>query len=137
MERKEKGKVSFYAKESDVRVAYFAKQPCFVLVYKEACLNTNDLNPSLPSVVDSLYQKFEDMFPMDVPSGLPPIRGIEHQIDFIPRATIPNRPAYRCNPNETKELQGHVEELMEKGHVGEILSPCAVPILVVPKKDGS
>ena len=54
VERKQKGKVRFYAKQSDVRVAYYAKQPCFVLVYKEACLNTNDLNPSLPSVVDSL-----------------------------------------------------------------------------------
>uniref|UniRef100_A0A2N9EPN8 CCHC-type domain-containing protein n=1 Tax=Fagus sylvatica TaxID=28930 RepID=A0A2N9EPN8_FAGSY len=42
-----------------------------------------------------------------VPSGLPPIigQGIEHQIDFVPGATIPNRPAYRSNPEETKELQ--------------------------------
>ena len=45
------------------------------------------------------------MFPNDVPSRLPPIRGIEHQIDFVPGATIPNRPAYRSNPEETKELQ--------------------------------
>ncbi|CAL9085529.1 unnamed protein product, partial [Musa textilis] len=28
-----------------------------------------------------------------------------HQIDFIPGASIPNRPAYRCNPEETKEIQ--------------------------------
>ncbi|GKV50462.1 hypothetical protein SLEP1_g57163 [Rubroshorea leprosula] len=27
---------------------------------------------------------FKDMFPEDIPNGLPPIRGIEHQIDFIP-----------------------------------------------------
>jgi hypothetical protein len=26
---------------------------------------------------------FEDVFPADMPSGLPPLRGIEHQIDFI------------------------------------------------------
>jgi len=32
----------------------------------------------------------EDVFPNDVPSGLPPIRGIEHQIDFVPSASIPN-----------------------------------------------
>ena len=30
------------------------------------------------------------MFPNDVPSGLPPIRGIEYQIDFVPGATIHN-----------------------------------------------
>jgi len=68
---------------------------------------------------------------------LPHIRGIEHQINFIPSATIPNRPAYRCNPEETKELQSQVEELLAKGHVRESLSPCAVPVLLVPKKDGT
>uniref|UniRef100_A0A2N9H3I3 Uncharacterized protein n=1 Tax=Fagus sylvatica TaxID=28930 RepID=A0A2N9H3I3_FAGSY len=70
-------------------------------------------------------------------SGLPPIRGIEHQIDFVPGATIPNRPAYRSNPEETKELQRQVEELLAKGHVRESMSPCAVPVLLVPKKDGT
>ena len=49
-----------------------------------------------------------------MPSGLPPIRGIEHQIDFVPGATIPNRPTYRSNPKETKELQSQVEELLTK-----------------------
>ena len=130
-------KVSFYAKESDVRVSYFEKQPCFVLVYKEACLNTNDLNPSLPSVVDSLFQEFQDVFLEDVPSGLPPIKGTEHKVDFIPGETIPNCLAYRCNLDETKELQRQVEELMAKGHVQKILSPCVVPVLLVPKNDGS
>ncbi|RVW62204.1 hypothetical protein CK203_066443 [Vitis vinifera] len=70
------------------------------------------------SVVVSLL-KYEDVFPNDVPSGLPPIRGIEHQIDFVPGATIPNRPAYRSNLEETKELQRQVEELLTKGHVRE------------------
>jgi hypothetical protein len=62
------------------------------------------------------------VFPNDVPSGLPPIRGIEHQIDFVLSATIPNRPAYRSNPEETKELQRQVEELMAKGHVRESMT---------------
>ncbi|XP_039014624.1 uncharacterized protein LOC120144671, partial [Hibiscus syriacus] len=82
-------------------------------------------------------QEFEDMFPEEIPDGLPPIRGIEHQIDFIPGATIPNRPAYRSNPEETKELQKQVKELLNKGYIRESLSPCAVPVLLVPKKDGT
>ncbi|XP_040944249.1 uncharacterized protein [Gossypium hirsutum] len=71
--------------------------------------------------------EFKDVFPEDIPSGLPPIRGIEHQIDFIPGASIPNHPAYRTNPKETKELQKKVNEVMEKGYIRESLSPCVVP----------
>ncbi|KAJ8752693.1 hypothetical protein K2173_006495 [Erythroxylum novogranatense] len=78
---------------------------------------------------------FNDLFPEDIPDRLPPLRGIEHRIDFLPGASIPNRPAYRANPEETKEIQRQVEELMKKGFVRESLSPCAVPVILVPKKD--
>ncbi|XP_057543337.1 uncharacterized protein LOC130821563 [Amaranthus tricolor] len=80
---------------------------------------------------------FEDVFPDELPIGLPPLRGIEHQIDLIPGAPLPNKPAYRCNPLETKELQRQIEELMGMGYVRESMSPCAVPALLVPKKDGT
>ncbi|KAK4841993.1 hypothetical protein QYF36_013953 [Acer negundo] len=108
-----------------------------VLLYKEACFSTNELDSSLPSVVVSLLQDFNEVFPEEMPIGLPPTRGIEHQIDFVPEAPIPNRPAYRSNPEETKELQRQVNELMERGYVRESMSPCAVPVLLVPKKDGT
>ncbi|GKV06998.1 hypothetical protein SLEP1_g18810 [Rubroshorea leprosula] len=81
-------------------------------------------------------ENFKDMFLEDILNGLPPVKGIEHQIDFIPGATIPNRPAYRSNPNEVKELQKQVE-IMKKGHVRKSMSPCVVLVLLVPKKDGT
>ena len=118
-------------------VAYFIKQTILAFVYKEACLTSNSLDPSLPSSVSSLLQKFKDLFPEETPSGLPPIRGIEHQIDFIHGETTPKQPAYRCNPEETKELQRQVKELLAKGHVRESLSPCVVSILLVSKNDGA
>ncbi|XP_062100497.1 uncharacterized protein LOC133806406, partial [Humulus lupulus] len=136
-ESSERKQNNFYAKKSEVKRALVTKQPMILLMYKEALLNTNQLDSSLPSVVVSILQEFEDVFPEEVPHGLPPIRGIEHQIDFVPGASIPNRPAYRSNPDETKELQRQVEELMEKGHVRESMSPCAVPVILVPKKDGT
>jgi hypothetical protein len=93
------------------------------------------LDSCVPSVVKVLLQEFEDVFLEEISSGLPPIRGIEHQIDFVPGASIPNRPAYRSNPKESKELQQQqVEELMSKGYIRESMSPCAVPVLLVPKK---
>jgi hypothetical protein len=136
-ERKGKTKVSFYARESEVKRAFFADRPMIFLVYKESYLNLDETNQSLPSLAVSLLQEFEDVFPEEMPNELPPIRGIEHQIDFVPGAAIPNRPAYRSNPEETKELQRQVEDLMSKGYVRESMSPCAVPVLLVPKKDGT
>ena len=40
------------------------------------------------------------------------------------------------NPKDTMEIQRQVKELQGKGLVRESLSPCAVPALLVPKKDG-
>ena len=109
-------------------------KPMFLLLYNDANV---DINDSLPSVAIALLQDYKDVFPEEMPSGLPPIRGIEHQIDFVPDTTIPNRPAYRSNLEETKELERQIEELLAKGYVRESMSPCAVPVLLVPKKDGS
>ncbi|XP_048234275.1 uncharacterized protein LOC125370893 [Ricinus communis] len=102
---KTKAKGSFLARESEVRHAFHSSRMLFVVTYKDVYLNTTELDLSLPSVFANLLQEFADVFPEEMPSGLPPQRGIEHQIDFIPGASIPNRPAYRSNPNETKELQ--------------------------------
>ena len=44
---------------------------------------------------------------------------------------------YICNPEEAKELRIQVMELMERGYVKESMSPCTVPTLLVPKKDGT
>jgi len=129
---------NFYVKGSQIRSVFFTNKPMILLVYKEAYFNTNDLDSTIPSVAVSLMQEFDDVFPEDIYNGLPPLRGIEHQIDLVLGASIPNRPAYRSNLEETKEFQRQVDELlMMKGYIHESMSPCVVPVLLVPKKDGT
>ena len=41
------------------------------------------------------------------------------------------------NPKETMENQRQVNQLISKGLVRESLSSCAIPALLIPKKDGS
>ncbi|XP_019189267.1 PREDICTED: uncharacterized protein LOC109183667 [Ipomoea nil] len=108
----------------------------FLLYPIEFCLNVIK-NETIPSDVSILLYEFADVFPEELPKGLPPIRGIEHQIDLIPGASFPNRLAYRTNPDEAKEIQRQVDELLQAGFIQESLSPCAVPVLLVPKKDGT
>ncbi|KAD3338296.1 hypothetical protein E3N88_33817 [Mikania micrantha] len=72
----------------------------------------------------------------EIPAGLPPLRLIQHKIDLIPGSTLPNKPTYRTNPKETQEIHKQVEGLLTKGLIRESLSPCAVPTLLVPKKNG-
>ena len=110
---------------------------CYALVCKRAMFSLDDIVSSVPPAVTNLLQEYEDIFSAEIPLGLPPMRGIEHQIDLIPGATLPNRAAYRTNPEETKEIQRQVQDLLDRGYVRESLSPCAVPVLLVPKKDGT
>ena len=103
----------------------------FVLVCKDGETTTNTSH-ELPLVFQSLLQEFKDVFPDELPPGLLPLRGIEHRIDLIPRAPLPNKAPYRVNPEETNEIQRQVQQLIDNGHVRESLSPCIVPVILVP-----
>ena len=44
------------------------------------------------------------MFAGEIPSGLSPIKRIEHQINLEPDTVIPNQLAYQINHEETKKF---------------------------------
>ncbi|RDX98129.1 hypothetical protein CR513_18976, partial [Mucuna pruriens] len=69
--------------------------------------------------------------------GLPPLRGIKYYIDLSLRATLPNMASHKTNPEEGKQIQKQVGKLLEKGWVTESMSPCAMLVILVPKKDGT
>jgi len=106
----------------------------YALICKDALFSMDDISSTLSSSVTNLLQEYSDVFPTEIPPGLPPIRGIEHQIDLISGTSLPNRAAYRVNPKETKEILCQVQDLLDHGYVHESLSPCAIPVKLVPKK---
>ncbi|XP_047978411.1 uncharacterized protein LOC125220295 [Salvia hispanica] len=91
------------ARTPDLGWALKSRSTILLMVRNDLCLNTNT-NPC-PLLIESVLQGFKDVFPDELPNKLPPVRGIEHQIDFVPGSSLPNRAAYKANPKETQELQ--------------------------------
>ncbi|PKU62169.1 RNA-directed DNA polymerase [Dendrobium catenatum] len=87
--------------------------------------------------VQDILDEYADLLTDVLPAKLPPERQIQHSIDFVPGAIIPNRPVYRLRPDEQAELKRQVQDLLNRGFVRHSVSPCAVPALLVPKKDGT
>ena len=76
--------------------------------------------------------------PDEVQSQLAPIKEVQHAIDLIPGSTLPNLPHYyRMSQLENEELSRQIQQLLDKGFIRESLNPCAIPILLTTKKDGS
>jgi hypothetical protein len=108
----------------------------FVVVRNPRVILTNTSMDDLPVEIQELLDNFVDIMVDELPHSLPPIRSISHHIDLIPGASFPNKEAYRLTPQENEEVKNQVQELLDKGLVRESLSPCAVPTVLSPKKDG-
>ena len=81
------------AKASEVRKVLLACEPLYLLYCKDSRVsvdNSNELTIFASPSVEILLQEFKDVFPKETPHGLPPSRGIKHQIDLLPRASLPN-----------------------------------------------
>eukprot|EP00253_Pinus_taeda_P017651 PITA_17651 len=85
---------------------------------------------------EEMLQEFSDIVVDDLPDKLPPKKSISHHIDFILGASLPNKAAYQMTPKDNEEISKQVQELLDKGSIWESLSPCAVPIVLAPKKGG-
>jgi hypothetical protein len=83
-----------------------------------------------------VVNEFPDVFPEELP-GMPPDRDIEFVIELKPGTSPIYKTPYRMATLELAELKEHVKELPEKGFIRPTSSPWGVPMIFVPKKDGT
>jgi hypothetical protein len=112
------------------------EDPQFFVVRKPRIVLTSTRVDDLLEEVQQLLGEFVDIIVDELPCSLPPVRSVSHHIDLILGEILPNKASYRLTPQENEEVKRQIQDLQDKGLVRESLSPCAVPIVLSPKKDG-
>ncbi|GJP46357.1 hypothetical protein CLOM_g5654, partial [Closterium sp. NIES-68] len=96
----------------------------------------NKLCDSVPDDLAKIIREYPEIFPDDLPSGLPPERPQDHKIELEPDAQPTVRTQWRLTQPELQELRNQLDYLLAKGFIRPSISPFAAPILFTPKKDG-
>ena len=69
------------------------------------------------------------------PKGLPPKRGIHHEIQLQRNVLLPNIGMYRMSMMESMEIKMKIQEFLKKGIICPSTFPVGSPIVLVPKKN--
>ena len=83
--------------------------------------------------MDKVVEEYGDIFTS--PTWVPLHCQVKHPIDLTLGAALPNGPIYRHSFLENDEIKRRIQELLQKGHIRPISSPCGSLIVLVKKKD--
>ena len=98
--------------------------------------SANTVISDLPIEIKNMLVDFQDIVVDYLPNVFQPKISINHHKYLIPGASLPNKATYRMTPKENEEVRNQVQKLLDNGLIKEILSPCVVPTMLSPKKDG-
>jgi Reverse transcriptase (RNA-dependent DNA polymerase) len=100
----------------------------------------SSVNKSVPlkgeTATNALIEDFSDIFPHDLPHGLPPKRSIDLKIDLLTDTKPVKRPIYKLSEEELKLLKSQIDELLEEGFIRPSTSSWGSSVIFVPKKEG-
>jgi len=102
-------------------------------------MSESDSSPDLQQhslQVQELVDKYQDVFPAELPKVLPPSRNVDHRIELVPGSNPPSRPTYQLSLAEMDELKKQLDDLLRHGFIRPSKSPYGAPVLFVKKKEG-
>ena len=106
----------------------------FAVNVEEKSVTSDDpLPPSCQKILDD----YQDVFPADLPKGLPPERPGDIKINLQTGHKPVFRAPYRLSYQEETEVRARVQELLEAGFIQPSTSPWAAPVLFAKKSDGT
>jgi hypothetical protein len=80
-------------------------------------------------------EEYRDIF--SSPTRVSPHYQFKHLIDLTLSEPMPNGPVYRHSLMENDEIKRQIQELIQKGNIRPISSPCRIMIVLVQKKYGT
>ena len=77
-------------------------------------VNDDRTQTQYPKEVQVILDDYANVFPRELPTGLPPQRDLDHRIELVPGAEPPHRAPYRMSPKGLDELKKQLQDLTEK-----------------------
>lgn len=99
-----------------------------IIVIEKLHTQIDTSTTTLPYQIQKLISQFKEIPQKDLPNSLPPLRDIQHQIDLVLGASIPNLPHYRMSHKKNEILQGIVNDLLQKHLIRVNLRPYAIQL---------
>jgi hypothetical protein len=69
---------TIFANRSDLFISTTVDAPYHALVYRQVLFSLDDIATPLSRTITILLQEFKDIFPVEIPPRLPPLREIEY-----------------------------------------------------------
>ena len=90
----------------------------------------------VPKEICYLVSLYADIFPPELPPGLPPHRAVDFHIDLVTGAQPPKHRMYRMAPAEDIILKETLEKYLADSKLEPAQSPFGAGVTFAPKKDG-
>ena len=85
--------------------------------------------------IDHIIEEYHNIF--QEPNREPLHCQVKYSIELVPSSSLPNTFFYRRSMIENEDIHRQIQYLINKGHIQPNPSPCGIPVILIPKKDGT